>query len=359
MSDWFTHEIAGWKSWGAVFQSIPAFEGLIREMFHRENLPFQALQPMTPGTNAVFQSGPYVIKVYAPPEAFGTEDSTMKDMEVERFGLDFADRQNVKAPQRIASGVIEDRYTFPYLIQTFEKGTSFHDWTFEDAKSRRAFGRSLRTITDALNQPCQRFNPADVLFDEDRQVRWKAYTPSFQKDRLRTIRDWAEEGRFGPFVFVHGDLNEDNLLLNAPDVSDGAHVFDAPAVPQAQKVPQAPDITVLDFGDSCVAPIEYEWSLVAMELFRMDRDFLSGFFDGDRVKTGSAGSPAFHGSEKNKEEMAEALLRGILIHDFGADVLRQRFPGWACDKMKNVGQLREAIRRQLGKDRESAWTNND
>ena len=36
----FSETIQNWDDWGRVFQSIPAFTPLVREIFRREGLPF-------------------------------------------------------------------------------------------------------------------------------------------------------------------------------------------------------------------------------------------------------------------------------------------------------------------------------
>ena len=59
----FTHTIRSWRDWGRVFQSIPAFTPLAREICRREGLPWAELTPLTPGTNGVFRCGEAVLKL--------------------------------------------------------------------------------------------------------------------------------------------------------------------------------------------------------------------------------------------------------------------------------------------------------
>ena len=53
--DRFTATIDGWTSWGRVFQSIEAFEPLIRHILSQHALPIAEIEHCTPGTNAVFK----------------------------------------------------------------------------------------------------------------------------------------------------------------------------------------------------------------------------------------------------------------------------------------------------------------
>ena len=65
----FNEPIHNWNEWGAIFQSIEAFTPLAREIFRRERLAFSGLENLTPGTNAVFRAGDYVVKIFAAKES--------------------------------------------------------------------------------------------------------------------------------------------------------------------------------------------------------------------------------------------------------------------------------------------------
>ena len=66
----FREEIRDWPSWGGVFQSLPAFRKLIEDIFNRERLAgANRISNLTPGTNAVFKVGDYVVKLFAPAES--------------------------------------------------------------------------------------------------------------------------------------------------------------------------------------------------------------------------------------------------------------------------------------------------
>ena len=69
MNNEFLEEINDWNSWGKVFQSIAAFENLIKKIFKKENLSCKEISRLTAGSNAVFKVGNFVIKIFAPIEA--------------------------------------------------------------------------------------------------------------------------------------------------------------------------------------------------------------------------------------------------------------------------------------------------
>jgi len=69
----FTAEIGNWQEWGGIFQSITAFTPLVEHILKKENLPVAKIENLTPGTNAVFKVGGYVVKYTRPPKA-ATQD---------------------------------------------------------------------------------------------------------------------------------------------------------------------------------------------------------------------------------------------------------------------------------------------
>lgn len=273
----FTAVINGWESWGRLFQSIPSFEPLIQSIFAKEKLVFSKIEHCTPGTNAVFKVGDYVIKIFAPVES-GIDSTT--DFTTESFAMHRAARLGVSVPKLVASGAVEDKYHFSYLIMEYIHGTELnklhHSLTVAD---KLAIGQHLRNITDAMNTPCVPFNEVDVIHDRDRQKRWEKYPENFKKERL----DYIEFHDFGENVFVHGDLNRDNLLM-ADDHT----------------------IHIIDFADAVRAPLAYEQALVVCELFQFDKAYIQGYF-----------------GHASLEEIAEICFNGLLIHDFGGDVIEQ------------------------------------
>ena len=264
----------------------------MRYIFERENLPCRSITGLTPGTNAVFRVGGYVIKIFAPVESGcdGREDLT------EAAALRRAVSCGVACPQLIAAGEISDKYRFAYMIMEYIEGKSFDDaakrFTDDD---KLLFAKRLREITDSFNKPCEPVNNRDVI--RDRQWRWDKYPENFKRERLEYIsaRD------FGGRVFVHGDLCGDNILVN-----------------------DAMDIHIIDFADAVMAPLCYEHAHVAIELFALDKTYLRGYF-----------------GEYERGVLADLCFNGILIHDFGGDIVEHRLAKPA--ELKRLGDLRERI----------------
>jgi hypothetical protein len=92
----FRKEINDWPSWATVFQSIDEFRPLIRAIFEREMLEgVDRVSELTPGTNAVFRVGEYVIKIFAPEESGVNSDA---DYEAELQSMRRAQQQGIRTP---------------------------------------------------------------------------------------------------------------------------------------------------------------------------------------------------------------------------------------------------------------------
>ena len=92
--------LSGKESWSAVFQSTEAFSPLANAIFDNEGLDFAPLSNLTPGTNAVFQSGDRVIKIYAPPES-GFDGAA--EFAAEKAAMHHAERMGIAAPKIFAA----------------------------------------------------------------------------------------------------------------------------------------------------------------------------------------------------------------------------------------------------------------
>jgi serine/threonine protein kinase len=293
----FTHEIYDWPSWGRVFQSIEAWRALIRYIYQKEKLPYAEIESCTPGTNAVFKVGRFIVKIFAPKESGMDTDS---DYDTERFGLERAGLLGIHAPRLIASGDVQDKYLFRYLVMDYIDGISFNKiektLSYEE---KVAVGQKLRAITDKMNTPCARFNAIDVVDRAICSTRWTAFPAEFNRERLAYLEklhmDESEK------VFVHGDLNPDNILLDADK-----------------------ELYIIDFADAVLAPVSCELALTTSELFCFEKPFMQGFF-----------------GDYTAEDIAELCINGLLIHDYGAGILRASLG--SADGISSLEILRERL----------------
>jgi len=127
-----------------------------------------------------------------------------------------------------------------------------------------------------MNTSCEQFNTIDVINDPSRQIRWNKFSDKFKQERHAHI----QSQNYSEKVFVHGDLGLDNILLSL------------------QK-----ELFIIDFADAVLAPIIYEHALMPFA-FAFDPALLYGYF-----------------GDYNPNELAEMCLNGLLIHDFGGDIV--------------------------------------
>ncbi|MDR2933041.1 MAG: aminoglycoside phosphotransferase family protein [Oscillospiraceae bacterium] len=297
----FKREIDGWASWGRVFQCIEAFEPLIADIFVRHGLTYETISNLTPGTNAVFLAGAYVVKIFAPAQSGIIPDTA------ELSGIRHALDVGVAAPKIICHGVINDRYDFPYLvmehIEGIEAGDKIHALP---GGEKQAFAAAIRALTDKLNVPYKGTGIADNVAENARvNTRWDVFPPALKSEVMEKASALSSDS----FVYVHGDLTGENVLIT----EDGG-------------------IRVIDFGDSHIAPASYEWPPLILELFRCDPILIR----------------AFLGREPDND-MIETLTQAVMIHDFGAGFVRDlcHRTGAKYETVLTSGNIAAMMRRVL------------
>lgn len=291
----FAASINGWASWAQVFQSINAFEPLIKYILKCHNVPWSEIEHCIPGTNAVFKVGGLVVKIFAPNKSGLDTDS---DYKTELFGLDRANRLGISAPQLVASDKVEDKYLFPYLVMEYISGGSLGQLEGKLTDSeKRDYAKQLREITDSMNTPCERFNDIDILARALECRRWSKFPASIQHER----KEYLMEYQITTQVYVHGDLTCDNILLDPSGT-----------------------LYIVDFADAALAPAEYELAPLMFELFRFEKPYLDGYF--------GKYSPA---------EIAEICFDALLMHDFGADMIERQLGN--IDQITNLAVLKDRL----------------
>jgi len=291
----FNANINGWSSWGRVFQSIKDFEPLIKYIFNRHNLPFKEIEHCMPGTNAVFKVGDFVVKIFAPKESGMDTDS---DYKTELFGIERANRLGISVPQLLASGTAEDKYVFHYLIMEHISGGSFGQLESGMTDEEKIeFGKKLREITDRMNTPCERFNHIDVINRALHCERWSKFPLSFQNER----KEYLKQYKITAPVYVHGDLNPDNVWIDAKG-----------------------KLYIIDFADAVLAPSEYELAAVVCELFCFEKPYMDGYF-----------------GEYDAVKFTEKCFDGLLLHDFGYNIIRCNLGH--IDEITSLAVLRERL----------------
>lgn len=273
----FSETIQNWDDWGRVFQSIPAFTPLVKEICRREGLPFSPLQNLTPGTNGVFRCGGLVVKVFFPRES-GLDPEP--DFRNEAAVCGHLTKLGVPVPKLLAQGLVRDKYDFYYLVTQFCPGREAGDWLpTASPRERESFSRQLKDLLALVNRPAPGLiPPVDLRRRGTENPRLAHVAPGLAEElraRARTV-DLA-----GP-VLVHGDLTGENVLVD----ETGRPVL-------------------IDWADACLAPAWYELPPLALGLFRRDPLLLKPW------------------AGEGREAFVQGVLDGLAIHDFGPDILRE------------------------------------
>lgn len=301
MTPLFGETVECWEDWGRVFQSIPAFSGLIREILRREGLPFSSLEGLTPGTNAVFRSGGLVVKVFFPRES-GLDP--VPDFEAEAAVCAWLTRHSIPTPRLLAGGFLEDRYRFYYLVTEYFPGKEAGGWLRGASREeKRAFARKLRGVLQRLNRPAEGLlPPVDLLGRAAGNPRLRRLPAGLVGELRARVQGLDLSQR----VLVHGDLTGENLLVDGQG-----------------------DPVVIDCADACLAPAWYEYGPIAFELFQCDPVLLSAFAGEDRI--------AF----------AERVLDSVSLHAFGADLLEEAARREGIPVFSDLGQVRRFLLERL------------
>ena len=290
----FQQTISNLADWAKVFQDKEIFEPFVKRIFQENGMIYEGIDNCTPGSNAVFRSGKYIVKIFAPEES---EIGGESDYITEKYGLSHANRLHIAAPKLYADGVIEDKYIFRYLLMEYVEGQSLADISDSlSAEERIRIGRRLREAVERMDTECEPFN-SHMLFGKMAEKRWGVFPESFQKERAAYLNTRKLEN----CVFVHGDLNPDNIIIN-------------------DKL----EICVIDFADALIAPVELELAGLICDGVKFDPDYLQGFWE-----------------NYDKESLTEQLVYGLMLHDYGANIIRDNIGNPA--KISSLQELRERI----------------
>ena len=271
----FNEPIHNWSEWGAIFQSIEAFTPLAKEIFCREGMAFSRLENLTPGTNAVFRAGDYVVKIFAPRES-GMEPQV--DYINESAVCGALTRWGISTPRLIAHGKIQDTYLFYYLITEYCPGEEAGTWLESASPSQlEDFIRQLKGVLQAMHRSADGLiPPVDLLGQALDNPRLERLPVSLHDEMAKR----ASKLNVTDTVLVHGDLTGENILIGA----DNSPI-------------------IIDCADACLAPWWYELAPLVFELFHCRGDLLRLFADTD------------------PEVFVEQVMDAVCIHDFGANML--------------------------------------
>ena len=207
----FDRDITSWEKWGKTFQNIDAFSQLIKHIFKTEGLPLMGIENTTPGTNAVFLCGQFVVKIYAPKQTGIPESEYRSELEALRR----AAMQGVPVPKIFASGYVEDKYGFYYMITERAQGREARKILPEYSYDEKF--RFVQQLNGALNSMNTRapFSGERLKSHALNNEKWDI----FSLETKLQIREAIESIKFPDMVYVHGDLTGENIIINRDEMN--------------------------------------------------------------------------------------------------------------------------------------------
>lgn len=250
-------------------------------------------------SHIVLRCGRLVVKIFPTDTDLDGADLGYKSemYAYQRLQMDF-----MSAPRLIASGEVFAKYLFRYIVLEYIPGVNFRSIKVEpDREKKRDFAKQLFQISALINRPEDDFNGVDVLKKATERNCFAGMPNGFREQREEILHNF----RPNCFLFSHGNLTRDNILVGFGDV-----------------------LYVVGFSHACVAPIEYEIANIALDLLGMDKYYLRGFW-----------------GLYDSFELAERCLHGVLLHENGEQIIRRAFGDVGC--IKNVNELRDMIFRRV------------
>lgn len=302
----FKKDIIDWNSWGEVFQSIEDFRELIKAIFIKEKLTgYEDICNLTPGTNAVFRVGNYVAKIFVPKESGYDSEN---DYNVELEAMNRAIEKGINTPKVIVASNINDKYLFRYIIMEYLNGKEaskvLNDYSYE--KKMELVDR-LKVNLNKLNS--YQTKNIDSSFIKDKAInnkRWDECSTEVQNQIIALLRSY----KIDKCAYVHGDIIADNVMIN-----ENGELF------------------IIDFADSTIAPIEYEWPPIIFELFYFDKNMTKRFM-----------------GDMNYDEFIEKLFMAILLHEFGVNFVKSIYTKYRdkdISDLKDINEIKDLLKMNL------------
>ena len=299
----FDAALENWTDWSRHYQDHEAFAGVVEAIHAKHDWPMpEAVEALTPGTNYVVKCGERVLKIYA-PASVGMTPETEQAGEIAR--VEAAIARGVPTPAVLARGCIRTKYDFFYTVMEYAPGQEAGDWLkAANDEEKQQFCQQLTGVLCALHGATVRADMEALKQRALENPRWKPYSETFRREAAERLNAML----LGFGVECHGDLTGENILV------------------------QEGKLTVLDFADGCTAPFWYEWPPLFADLLQGQGKLIAPFLLG-----------------MEHEYAAQLMADALLLHDFGADILRKgMLPQMKKEKLpQTLEELRDICREYL------------
>lgn len=303
----FLPEHVSWENWGAMYTDLELWRPAVVHVWKNapqlvgqsEGIQSLRIEPVFPGTCAVFVVNKTAVVKFFPPFA-------RKDFDRELHCLTHLPGGVSHIPQLIASGELQDRVAWPYLVIRFEPGAAWREVRAGLAKRQREIvaGQLGHAIGELHSQPVasgahwpRRADRQELVSERtqaspDELAQYTSLPVTVigeVRQLMRTYSWFAQEP-----CLVHADLTEDHALL-------------------AEEDGQWRLSCVIDWADAEVATPAYDWVALWFSFCDRDASLLRAFLAG------------YSGSSSVDWLFVDDLLAHTFVHRFGpriiADVL--------------------------------------
>jgi len=231
------------EKWIKIFQGKKYFGNVIKKAFERISISVESIENTFPGTHAVFViNGKYVIKIYWELflEDFFVEEEILRSLN-----------------KNIYSGKLENFY---YLIFEYTPGVPLRQLYKKGTKISKKILKDLAVDIKRIHQidfkRLKRINSRnwESYFETKKENLLKKIEQyDFLSDKLKTylmlVFSNLRPEKYKEIRLIHADLTEDHILVDDFNNYKG----------------------IIDFGDSMIAPVEYEW--VALYLSGLNKNY--------------------------------------------------------------------------------------
>lgn len=285
------------SDWKLFLSNTNAIEYLAQYIVKQSGVSVSKIERINIGTNAVFDLGNFILKIYAVSE----DSNPMLDCKREIILSNLLQSSPYHVPSIVKTGYINDRYTIYYnFIEKIEVSYSFADIiNSKESSQRRSAIKELHSVIEYLH-----------VLDIDIQIA-KMYSKSTKSNIIkadeyaRFLKSYTNQNTLN-YGIVHCDLSESNMYYD----SDGK-------------------IVILDFEDWMYGPSIVEYPTICFELIRgpqIVKEFINGM---------------------PLSKVIETLIAAILLHHESERFLKQITLQKGSDKLPSVNEIKTFLSKWL------------
>lgn len=285
------------NDWKLFLSNRDTIKYLAQRILKQSGFSVSKIERINIGTNAVFDLGNFILKIYAVSE----DSNPMLDCKREVILSNILQSSPYHIPSIVKTGYINDRYTIYYnIIEKIEVLYSFADIINSNESSQRRLAiKELHSVIEYLH-----------TLDIDIQIA-KMYSKSAKSNIIeadeyaRFLKSYTYQNKLN-YGIVHSDLSESNMYYD----SDGK-------------------IVILDFEDWMYAPSIVEYPTICIELLR-EPQVVNEFIN-----------------RMPLSKVIETLIAAILLHHESERLLKLIALQKGSDKLPSVHEMKTFLSKWL------------